>query len=60
MRKDVPDEDTSGGFEPGGWHLRDDASALRPLRLVDSEVMTTGAILATHAPAEGLIPATDR
>ncbi len=27
--------------------------ALRPLRLVDSEVTTTGAILATYSRAEG-------
>jgi dihydrofolate reductase len=27
--------------------------ALRPLRLVDSQVTTTGAILATYAPADG-------
>ena len=37
----APDEDTSGGFEQG-----------RPLRLVESHVTTTGAILATYATAE--------
>ena len=40
------DEDTTGGFEHGGWHLR------WPLRLVTSEVTTTGAILATYAPSD--------
>jgi hypothetical protein len=44
------DEDTTGGFEHGKRIFRDDG-ALRPLRLVDSEVTTTGAILATYAPA---------
>jgi dihydrofolate reductase len=36
----------------GGKRLFPDDRALRPLRLVDSEVTTTGAILATYAPAE--------
>jgi hypothetical protein len=27
--------------------------ALRPLRLLDNQVTSTGAILATYAPAEG-------
>jgi dihydrofolate reductase len=36
-----------GGGKP---IFRDDGS-LRPLRLVDSEVTSTGAILATYAPA---------
>ena len=36
----------------GGKHLFHDDGALRPLRLVDSEVTTTGAILTTYAPAE--------
>jgi dihydrofolate reductase len=37
----------------GGKRIFRDDGALRPLRLVDSEVTTTGAILATYAPAEG-------
>jgi dihydrofolate reductase len=36
----------------GGKRLFRDDGALRPLRLVDSRVTTTGAILATYAPAE--------
>jgi dihydrofolate reductase len=36
----------------GGKRLFPDDGALRPLRLVDSEVTTTGAILATYARAE--------
>jgi dihydrofolate reductase len=36
----------------GGKRLFRDDGSLRPLRLVDSEVTTTGAILATYAPAE--------
>jgi dihydrofolate reductase len=36
----------------GGKRLFRDDGALRPLRLVDSQVTTTGAILATYAPAE--------
>ncbi len=36
----------------GGKRLFFDDGALRPLRLVDSQVTTTGAILATYAPAE--------
>jgi dihydrofolate reductase len=36
----------------GGKRVFHDDGALRPLRLVDSEVTTTGAILATYAPAE--------
>jgi dihydrofolate reductase len=35
----------------GGKRLFRDDGALRPLRLVDSQVTTTGAILATYAPA---------
>jgi dihydrofolate reductase len=37
----------------GGKRLFPDDGALRPLRLVDSQVTTSGAILATYAPAEG-------
>ncbi len=37
----------------GGKRSFRDDDALRPLRLVDSQVTTTGAILATYAPAEG-------
>jgi hypothetical protein len=33
----------------GGKRIFRDDGALRPLRLVDSEVTTTGAILATYA-----------
>jgi dihydrofolate reductase len=36
----------------GGKRFFRDDGALRPLRLVDSAVTTTGAILATYAPAE--------
>jgi dihydrofolate reductase len=36
----------------GGERLFGDDGALRPLRLVDSQVTTSGAILATYAPAE--------
>ena len=35
----------------GGKRLFDDDGALRSLRLVDSQVVTTGAILATYVPA---------
>jgi dihydrofolate reductase len=35
----------------GGKRLFSDDGALRPLRLVDSQVTTTGAILASYAPA---------
>jgi dihydrofolate reductase len=35
----------------GGKRLFHDDGALRSLRLVDSQVVTTGAILATYAPA---------
>ena len=42
----APDEDESDGFEHGG-----DDGARRPLRLVESQVTTTDAILATFAPA---------
>ena len=35
----------------GGKRLFRDDGALRPLRLVESQVTTTGAILATYAPA---------
>jgi dihydrofolate reductase len=37
----------------GGKRLFRDGGALRPLRLVESQVTTTGAILATYATAEG-------
>ena len=37
----------------GGKRIFRDDGALRPLRLVDGQVTTTGAILATYAPAEG-------
>lgn len=37
----------------GGKRNFPDDGALRPLRLIDSQVMTTGAILATYARAEG-------
>ena len=37
----------------GGKRLLRDDGVVRPLRLVDSQVTTTGAILATHARAEG-------
>jgi dihydrofolate reductase len=37
----------------GGKRIFRDDGALRPLRLVDSKATTTGAILATYAPAEG-------
>jgi len=36
----------------GGRRLFRDDGTLRPLRLVDSQVTTTGAVLATYAPAE--------
>ena len=36
----------------GGKRIFVDDGALRPLRLVDSRVTTTGAILATYAPAK--------
>ncbi len=36
----------------GGKRLFRDDGALRPLRLIDSQVTTTGAILATYAPAD--------
>jgi hypothetical protein len=36
----------------GGKSVFRDDGALRPLRLVDSQVTNTGAILATYAPAE--------
>jgi dihydrofolate reductase len=39
-------------FLGGGKRIFHDDGALRPLRLVDSQVTTTGAILATYAPAE--------
>jgi dihydrofolate reductase len=35
----------------GGKRIFRDDGALRPLRLVDSQVTTTGAIMATYAPA---------
>jgi dihydrofolate reductase len=37
----------------GGKRLFRDGGSLRPLRLVESQVTTTGAIIATYAPAEG-------
>jgi dihydrofolate reductase len=37
----------------GGKRIFRDDGALRPLRLLDSKATTTGAILATYAPAEG-------
>jgi dihydrofolate reductase len=37
----------------GGKRMFRDDGALRPLRLVDGQVTTTGAILATYAPAAG-------
>jgi dihydrofolate reductase len=40
-------------FVGGGKRFFRDDGALRPLRLVDGQVTTTGAILATYAPAEG-------
>ena len=36
----------------GGKRIFRDDGSLRPLRLVDSEVTPTGAVLATYAPAE--------
>jgi dihydrofolate reductase len=36
----------------GGKRIFRDDGALRPLRLVDNQATTTGAILATYAPAE--------
>jgi len=36
----------------GGKRLFRDDGALRPLRLLDSQVTTTGVIIATYAPAE--------
>jgi dihydrofolate reductase len=38
----------------GGKRIFVDDGALRPLRLVDSKVTTTGAIIATYAPARAL------
>jgi dihydrofolate reductase len=37
----------------GGKRLFPDDGVLRPLRLVDSQVTTTGVIIATYAPAKG-------
>jgi dihydrofolate reductase len=37
----------------GGKRLFRDDGALRPLRLLDSQVTTTGVIIATYAPAKG-------
>jgi dihydrofolate reductase len=37
----------------GGKRIFRDDGNLRPLRLVDHQVTTTGAILATYAPAGG-------
>jgi dihydrofolate reductase len=39
-------------FLGGGKRIFRDDGALRPLRLVSGEITTTGAILATYAPAE--------
>jgi dihydrofolate reductase len=39
----------------GGKRVFNDDGALRPWRLVDSQVTTTGSILATYAPAESEI-----
>jgi hypothetical protein len=36
----------------GGKRIFRDDGALRPLRLLDSQVTTTGAIIATYAPGE--------
>jgi hypothetical protein len=36
----------------GGKRIFGDDGSLRPLRLVDSEVTRTGAVLGTYAPAE--------
>ena len=36
----------------GGKRLFRDDGALRPLRLLNSQVTTTGVIIATYAPAE--------
>jgi dihydrofolate reductase len=40
-------------LQGGGKRIFRDDGALRPLRLLDSKVTTTGAILATYAPAKG-------
>jgi dihydrofolate reductase len=40
-------------FLGGGKRIFRDDGVLRPLRLVHSQVTTTGAILATYAPADG-------
>jgi hypothetical protein len=37
----------------GGKRIFRDDRVLRPLRLLDSQVTSTGAILATYAPAAG-------
>ena len=37
----------------GGKRIFRADGALRALRLVDHQLTTTGAVLATHAPAEG-------
>jgi riboflavin biosynthesis pyrimidine reductase len=37
----------------GGKRIFRDDGVLRPLRLLDSQVTTTGAIVATYAPAKG-------
>jgi dihydrofolate reductase len=37
----------------GGKRVIADDGVLRPLRLADSSMATTGAILATHAPVSG-------
>jgi len=39
------------GYAEAGKRIFRDDGALRPLRLLDSKVTTTGAILATYAPA---------
>jgi hypothetical protein len=64
-----PDEDTTGGFQHGGWHMRyvddifqkwmlenlNEAGGFlfgRRTRLADSQVTSTGAIIATYVSDE--------
>ena len=52
-----PDVDRSGGFEHGGWHVpsqQEDGGDLHVigLQLVEHEVTSTGAFLATYATAQ--------